>query len=757
MQGISRAIDRALDNAISPWKLCRPAGNFKVWSIERRRDSYATETVPRCKIGSCSIHDWRLSDDYSLELASVPIITGQDAFRTGLSVGSPDVLKRLFEDMEIPISVLSSFLNNRIQFTIFPSQKAGKAVHLLNFRQWAIAWNCDAAKGSSKAILLWMGGSWAKLGIERHVKPFLGDIAETRINHHSPGLLGVLLCARNVAESLADLDEEAFRTERRLRQLIQDGQLKQEDELGRLSAAHGWLFARSIRERSRLSAASSFLEYATSHRPSLDPNRAPASRAADLEALQLLTKSLLAQAAKLGEESNMHLSTIYNLIAQRDQATNLAIAAASREIALQSKVDQENSLEIAQASKKIAEESRKDSNAMKMIAIVTMVYLPGTFVATCFSMGIFQWTARASDVVSPRIWVYFLFTAVLTILTIGGFVGWTWWQDRYFPQDNVEALSLRHSAKFDSPGSRPAAPKETIRTNTRTASMVQSALIEPPKKSPLINVASVDAEKSDGVQSVSQPAGTTQPPPLLGPLTLGGVPRSVSPFQNMNRRSELPRRHLRQRSVSIRSISPPDTTLVKYNGPPFTTSALARHALRSQTRSRSRSRSRSRTRSFDRDFRLQMRHGQSRSSSSDSLPDKRYTARARSRERAQPHGDRAYPYRSRSRSVDRGYRYENRNRSRSRSRTRLGSIIFFPDESTAEHKTHDSNAVCPESVITTIRQSHNVVELDTSSQPEPEPEPEPGLSSDSYLDIRLLGGTRYTFAALLRDRKTLFL
>lgn len=126
----------------------------------------------------------------------------------------------------------------------------------------------------------------------------------------------------------------------------------------------------------------------------------------------------------------MYTTLIYSLTTQRNQANSLAIAAASQQIAVQSRRDQEIVLAIANASKRIAEESRRDSRAMKMIAIVTMIHLPGIFVATAFSMGIFNWSAASSDVVNPRIWAYFLFTGVLTILTVGGFLGWTWWQER---------------------------------------------------------------------------------------------------------------------------------------------------------------------------------------------------------------------------------------------------------------------------------------------------------------------------------------
>ena len=58
---------------------------------------------------------------------------------------------------------------------------------------------------------------------------------------------------------------------------------------------------------------------------------------------------------------------IFNLIVQRDMRLNLQMA--------------HTSLEIAETSRRIAEASMKDSASMKTIAILTMVFLPGTAVA----------------------------------------------------------------------------------------------------------------------------------------------------------------------------------------------------------------------------------------------------------------------------------------------------------------------------------------------------------------------------------------
>ncbi|KLU85099.1 hypothetical protein MAPG_04131 [Magnaporthiopsis poae ATCC 64411] len=75
----------------------------------------------------------------------------------------------------------------------------------------------------------------------------------------------------------------------------------------------------------------------------------------------------------------------------------------------------------------IAEKTKKDGEQMKSIAILTMVFLPATFLATFFSMSFFKWDVPEGDVISRNIWVYFLIT---TCLTLGLYVWWSKTQSR---------------------------------------------------------------------------------------------------------------------------------------------------------------------------------------------------------------------------------------------------------------------------------------------------------------------------------------
>lgn len=80
----------------------------------------------------------------------------------------------------------------------------------------------------------------------------------------------------------------------------------------------------------------------------------------------------------------------------------------------------------------IALATGRDSRHMRTISIVTMVFLPGTFFATIFSMQVFNWFPGGDDgtVVSHYIWIYVLITVVATLLTLGTWYYFVVWRHR---------------------------------------------------------------------------------------------------------------------------------------------------------------------------------------------------------------------------------------------------------------------------------------------------------------------------------------
>lgn len=82
-------------------------------------------------------------------------------------------------------------------------------------------------------------------------------------------------------------------------------------------------------------------------------------------------------------------------------------------------------------SARIAWDTSRDSTSMKILAVITAFFLPGTFVATFMSMGIWnwQWSESADNhqnpgVVSPH-WTIYLKAAIP--LTVATLLGWIFW------------------------------------------------------------------------------------------------------------------------------------------------------------------------------------------------------------------------------------------------------------------------------------------------------------------------------------------
>ncbi|KAH3919719.1 hypothetical protein HBH56_017900 [Parastagonospora nodorum] len=68
----------------------------------------------------------------------------------------------------------------------------------------------------------------------------------------------------------------------------------------------------------------------------------------------------------------------------------------------------------------IALATSQDSKVMRSISLVTMVFLPGTFFATVFSMTFFDWNDdKGKALVSKYLWIYVVVTVFFTAITIG--------------------------------------------------------------------------------------------------------------------------------------------------------------------------------------------------------------------------------------------------------------------------------------------------------------------------------------------------
>lgn len=138
-----------------------------------------------------------------------------------------------------------------------------------------------------------------------------------------------------------------------------------------------------------------------------------------IDYLSELINGSQAYGAVLSARTKAQVQTVYSMIGQRDNRVNIETAAASREI--------------AEDSRRVAVLTRKDSLDMRIIAGVTLVFLPGTFMATMFGSGFFRFLPENStQLVSGWIWLYWTLTITITAIVL---LSWVY-------------LSKRQSRKF---------------------------------------------------------------------------------------------------------------------------------------------------------------------------------------------------------------------------------------------------------------------------------------------------------------------
>ena len=90
------------------------------------------------------------------------------------------------------------------------------------------------------------------------------------------------------------------------------------------------------------------------------------------------------------------------------------------------KRDQEMSIQIGKDSMEIARAAKKDSTSMKAIAGVTMIFLPGTFLASLFSTPLFEWNSGSGRLVTHELWIYWVITIPITLATLVIYFLWGW-------------------------------------------------------------------------------------------------------------------------------------------------------------------------------------------------------------------------------------------------------------------------------------------------------------------------------------------
>ncbi|KAL2167351.1 hypothetical protein VTG60DRAFT_1384 [Thermothelomyces hinnuleus] len=103
----------------------------------------------------------------------------------------------------------------------------------------------------------------------------------------------------------------------------------------------------------------------------------------------------------------------------------------------------------ASATRRIAASSLQDSSSMKMLALVAMFFLPGSFVAALFSAPLFAWDEAVASggiavVTRPQFALFWAITAPLTTLVFGLYGLWMFFQSRAERRNNYKTVPPDH-------------------------------------------------------------------------------------------------------------------------------------------------------------------------------------------------------------------------------------------------------------------------------------------------------------------------
>ncbi|KAK3374732.1 hypothetical protein B0H63DRAFT_526029 [Podospora didyma] len=297
---------------------------------------------------------------------------------------------------------------------------------LSSTEDWTVGLNWNKARSSIALILHGLN--------DKDREAFVQQLEDSKSDTGHPMLVPALLCEMLVGADFKGFREHAVdlaQFERRTISYNSRGPTAQktpEKEFAEMTNKLNLMTSRFAFHEMRLKASSSLIRQVKTHiddiakgleKPVLwtgsaaeeaGKNMAEAIRTSGvrlLERLQQLDTErnyLLEEIACNLKSAQSQMQVVYNLIAQRESKDNLFVAVRSA---------------------KIADITKHDSYAMKTLAVMSLIFLPGAWMASLFAMPLFDWKAADGEsVLQPKFWVYWAFTAPITIALL---IAWFVW------------------------------------------------------------------------------------------------------------------------------------------------------------------------------------------------------------------------------------------------------------------------------------------------------------------------------------------
>ncbi|OAP63539.1 hypothetical protein AYL99_02766 [Fonsecaea erecta] len=139
------------------------------------------------------------------------------------------------------------------------------------------------------------------------------------------------------------------------------------------------------------------------------------------------------------ERVETQLSVLYSATSQRENAIALDYTRMAQE-------QNEISLRDVQMNTRIATSTKQDSIAMTTFTFIAALFLPGTYVASLFSMSMFNWLPSEGGGggpprVSANFYIYWCITVPLTLLVMAGWYLWYRRADRAWQKETGYSLN----------------------------------------------------------------------------------------------------------------------------------------------------------------------------------------------------------------------------------------------------------------------------------------------------------------------------
>ncbi|KAL2261105.1 hypothetical protein VTK26DRAFT_4706 [Humicola hyalothermophila] len=425
--------------------LCRHFGNHSLWKeydvpkspiievteIWVDHDGLSSSLVKSRKVSSLDMDDWLLEPphqhfpegmfDRSLRLVWV----GEDQ-ESGLVSPSTKALEQLTDEWELNDALC--YARSCFAGVSALGLRGNSSVFTVTYHpKLAAAWSHSISKldGLARTNVILFAEGEERAELQRILR---SEWARASVSHAMfPALLCGLMLAHGLDTTLEDIKDAVRTVEARTghhRFASRHQTQPAGGELGSLSAQMSGCAAKLANGTRKMKVVEAINDFIEQHCAS---GRPPASSSADgpfsqpnISLLRHRVQMQAVDAAYVQQRVQVQIAALFHLIAQQDNAI---------------------AFDTASATRSIAASSLQDSSAMKMLALVAMFFLPGSFVAALLSTPLFDWdgardaeragSGRGISVgTRPQFALFWVVTCPLTASVLVLYWVWVWRQRR---------------------------------------------------------------------------------------------------------------------------------------------------------------------------------------------------------------------------------------------------------------------------------------------------------------------------------------